>query len=1033
MKKYLLFLFLIFSIGLLDASAQSRTLSGKVIAQDGKRPIAGATVIVVGSNNGAITDNRGVFEIFNVDGAVKLDVSFIGFETTIIDVPASKTNVVIELGASALAMEDVIVTGYGNYSKKSFTGAAANIDMGEVADMPAISLESKLAGSVPGVTINTGQGGPGSVATIKIRGKGSINAGSSPLYVIDGIPMISGDYGSTNNGGGGSSVLATLNPNDIASTTVIKDAAAASLYGSRAANGVIVITTKQGKSGKAKINLKADWGFSDMAIDYRPQLNGPQRAQLLYQGEYNKNIANGKDEAYSVGKAEKLKNTYAAEPWSGWSDWKNLLFRQGFYQNYEASISGGSEKTRYYSSVSYTNQEGLTENQGYERYTGRLNLNSKKGRFTFNANALFSISEQKTDLTATKLYYYGSPIVHYATYSSPSQYPYLNLENKTLNHPDEPKGNLSKYSRWFPGGGNTNPIESRNLRDYRTSFNRTMLNGSVAFNILKGLDLKEVFAIDVLNERSYSWASPTGEEGDTINGSLYRYSSLNKQITSQTQLSYRNSFGNHNFDALVSYEIEDNPYEQIVAGGENYPSADLREIKNAAKTEGSWSTKNNDRMVSYVGKLDYNYGGRYYAGLSYRMDGSSRLAPDTRWGSFWSASGSWVASNEKFMDPIADVITLAKVRASYGVNGTRPWGYNGYMGLYTYGYKYAGDSGMSLSQVENSGLTWEKNYASNIGLDISLWNRLNVTLDLYNRDTKDLLIDKKVSNTSGFSTVLVNQGEMNNKGIELSVNGDIISTDELTWNLGFILAHNKNTLEKLDGVQNEIPSYFYTRRVGQPYYSFYMKEFADINPDDGEARYYSNEPIKDEKGKITGYERDLVDYDKAEQILLDDKPVDPKITGAINSVFAFKGIDFGFTFTFQAGAYVVDGSRQQFAPKNLYKFAVPIYYDYDKMWKNPGDVAEKAFFRTQGNDDEQSSLHLMNSDHIRLKNITLGYTLPKAWTNKISIERLRVYASASNLLTFKHKECVVDPEMYYMGTYETPSLRTVTFGLDFTF
>lgn len=1031
MKKFLLIFFLLFTVGLLNVSAQNRTLRGKVINGEDKKPIAGATVIVAGTSNGGITDNDGMFEIPNIKGEVKLDVSFIGFETKIVAVAPTATNITVDLKSSSLAMEDVVVTGYGNYTKKSFTGSATNINMGEVADMPAVSIESKLAGNVAGVTVSTNQGGPGSVASIRIRGRGSINAGNDPLYVIDGVPMMSGDGGSFDVGGGGASLVATINPSDIASMTIIKDAAAASLYGSRAANGVIVITTKQGKAGKAQVNLKADWGFSDMSIDYRPQLSGPDRASLFYTGSYNQQIDKKKTPEEADKTATEFVKKNASMPWSGWTDWNKELFRKGFYQNYEASISGGNEKTKYYTSFSYTNQEGITQQQELERYTGRINLSSQQGRFTFTAGALFSVTDQGLAPTDTAIFGYGTPIVCAAWYCSPSQYPY---EKQTPTEIAE--GSPRKFSTWFPAGGGVNPLEQQGMNEYGTNFNRTMMTGSAAFNILKGFDVKEIFSYDVNNERSYVWYSPLSSAGMSENGSMQYYSSQRAKLTSQTQLTYKRTFADvHSVDVLAGYEVEDNPYATQYSLGKDFASPDLNEIKNASNTEGSWSGKSNNRLVSWVAKADYNYDSRYYIGASFRRDGSSRLAPETRWGNFWSVSGSWVISNEKFAQN--DVLSLAKIRASYGVNGTQPWNYYDYMGLYTYGYKYAGINGMDMSQVFNEDLTWEKNYATNVGFDVSLWNRLNITFDWYNRDTKDLLIYKDVSNTSGFSQVLKNMGEMNNKGVEFAIDGDVISNQNLTWNLGLNFAHNKNTLTNLDGNQTEIIGWQNVKRVGQPYYSFYLKEFAGINPDDGEPMFYSNKPIKeiiDGKEVTTGYKKNLVPYDGADQIIMDKNPADPKLVGGFTSNLTWKGLDFSFTLTYSLGGYIFDNIMYQFATDgNLTGGAVPIYHDASKMWKNPGDVAELPRFVLGRPTDELSNQHLMNSNHLRLKNVTLGYSLPKRWTNKIGMERIRFYGSASNLLTWKKKECVVDPEAYATISFESPNLKTVTFGVDITF
>lgn len=1054
MKKFLLIFFLLFTVGLLNVSAQSRTLKGKVINGEDKRPIAGATVIIVGTSNGGITDNEGMFEIPNVKGEIKLDVSFIGFETKVMPVAPTVTNITVDLKSSSLAIEDVVVTGYGNYSKKSFTGAATNVKMSTVADMPAVSIEGKLAGNVAGVTVSTNQGGPGSTSNIRIRGRGSMNAGTQPLYVIDGVPMISGTMGTLTSNGGGNSVLASLNPSDIASMTVIKDAAAASLYGSRAANGVVVITTKQGQAGKAQINVKTNWGFSDQSVNYRPTLNGPDRRALLSTGYENYySIDKGlSGDALALAVKDKIYGRkygpdgpesptdqpggVANEPWSGWTDWNDLIYRKGFYQNYEASITGGTEDVKYFASVSYTDQEGIVRPQAYDRLTGRVNVTAKKGRFTFTGGALFSSTKQTAMIGSTSTFAYASPIVHAASYSSPSQYPYLNPDDR-LNHTGEAgydKHKAVNYSHYFPKADGFNPVEEIAGIDYENAYNRTMMTGTAAFNILKGFDIKEVFSYDILNERSYAFNSPDYRSGRDDRGNMTRVANKLAKMVSQTQLTYKAMFADkHSLDVLAGYEVEDNPWENLSVTGKDYDLASLKEIRNAAKTEGYSETSNN-RMVSWLAKADYNYDGRYYVGASFRRDGSSRLAPETRWGNFWSVSGSWVISNEKFAQK-CEALTLAKIRASYGVNGTQPWEYYRYLGLYSYGYKYADKQGLVLSQLDNSSLSWEKSNAVNLGVDLSFWNRMNITLEIYNRDTKDLLMDKRVSQTTGYEKVLKNMGSMNNKGIEFAINGDVISNENLNWNIGLNFAHNKNTLTGLDGAQKEIVETWRVRRVGETYDSFYLKEYAGVDPTTGEPRYYSNKPSKwDAEGNPTEYRRDLVAYDKADHTFVKGKNGDVKLSGAITSDFTWKGLDFSFMLTYTLGGYIYDGIRYQFATDdNLFNASVPIYYDESKMWKNPGDVTKFPVFKYGREKDEYSDLHLMNSTHLRLKNITLGYSLPQSWMKKAGLGKVRVYASATNLLTWKSKDCVVDPEATMSMSFEVPNTKTVTFGIDLTF
>ena len=407
-------------------------ISGTVVSADDGEPVVGASVLVVGTQMGTVTDIDGNFHLSVPEGKSQLRFQYVGLKTQIVPV---KNGMRVVMKADAGSLDEVIVTGYGNFKKSSFTGAAASIDPGKLADVPVTSVQDKLAGSIPGVTVTSSSGAPGSVGSIRVRGMGSINAGNNPLYVIDGTPVISGDLSAAQSGynESGTSALATLNSNDIESITVIKDAAAASLYGSRAANGVIVITTKSGKKGKTHVDFRSDWGFSNLAIDYRPMLGGDDRRALLSLGL--KNFAlykKGMSEADAEAFAKKNIENYAAKPTVGydesgnpiqeWTDWKDLLFKTGHHQNYQVSLSGGSENTQFYTSLSYMKQTGITANQALERFTGNANLTHKFGHFTLNYSALFTKMNQQLANEGTS---YASSIANYAFFQSPSSIAYL--------------------------------------------------------------------------------------------------------------------------------------------------------------------------------------------------------------------------------------------------------------------------------------------------------------------------------------------------------------------------------------------------------------------------------------------------------------------------------------------------------------------------------------------------------------------------------------------------------------------------------
>ena len=668
-KRLMMFLVGLF-LSLGTALAQTE-ISGTVVSSEDGLPVVGASILVAGTQMGTVTDIDGKFHLIVPAGKNQLRVQYVGLKTQLVPV---SDGIKVVMKPDAGSLEEVIVTGYGNFKKSSFTGAAANVDPGKLSDVPVASVQDKIAGSVPGVTVTSASGAPGSVSNIRIRGMGSINAGNEPLYVIDGTPMISGDvngFGQGNYNESGTNVLATLNSNDIESITVIKDAAAASLYGSRAANGVIVITTKSGKKGRTHVDFRSDWGFSNVAINYRPVLGGDERRALLFLGLKNYALyKEGKSEADAETFAKDNIEDYASKPTVGydqsgkpikeWTDWKSLLFKTGHHQNYQISLSGGGESTRFYTSLSYMKQTGIFSNQGMERFTGNANITHKFGHFTLTYSSLFSKVNQS--LTNDGGASFSSPIANYAFIQSPSSIAYL------------PDGTLAR-------GSETNSLVSVNpiyeaLHTYdKTDIKRAFNSLKLDWNIWDGLRLSEKMTYDYTsNNEDVLWdrLSNDGSPG----GTLQRYTGSISQLNGQTQLSYVKTFGLHNIDALLGYETEKYVTRYNYINGKDYPG-DLYEFGNAGTTSAE-SKVSGYTLASWLGRVNYNYDNKYYAGVSFRRDGSSRLAKDNRWGNFWSVSAAWRFGSEKFMEPIKQVVSDGKLRASYGVNGTLPSSFYGY-------------------------------------------------------------------------------------------------------------------------------------------------------------------------------------------------------------------------------------------------------------------------------------------------------------------------------------------------------------------
>ena len=818
---YLLFCLLI-SIGM--ATAQTMKVTGTVISAEDNEPVIGASIVVKGTTVGTVTDIDGAFSLDVPSSAKTLVFSYVGMISQEL---AVKPTLNVSLKPDVEVLDEVVVTGYGNFKKSSFTGAASSVSTEKLQDVPSLSVQSKLAGAVSGVQITSTSGQPGAVESVRIRGMGSINAGNEPLYVIDGVPMMTGNNNSFSYDDAGNSMLSSLNSNDIESMTVIKDAAAASLYGSRAANGVIVITTKKGTAGKTKFTAKADWGFSNMAINYRPTLNGNDRRDILYLGLKNSALNEGKNEADALAYADSKIDNYAAVPWSGYTDWKDVLFRNGSHQNYEVNAQGGNDKTRFYSSLSYTKQNGITLQSGYERVTGRANLTHKAGRVTLEANTLYSLSTQDVNSEGTS---FSSPIMCLSMTASPSTFPYN--EDGT-------------WSTNFPALNGANPLQTATYNYNKNKVNRFLGTVSATWNIWDNLNVKEIISYDFNQSNNRVWWDPRSNDGRTAKGVFQRYMSNRSKLNTQTQLTYNKTIAEkHNLDILLGYETEDYQLDYTYSNGSQYPSY-MEEIANAGLTRASSLVKGY-RMVSYLGRINYDFENKYYASASYRRDGSSRLARDSRWGDFWSVSGSWRFSQEGFMESVSHVISDAKLRASYGLNGTQPEDYYAYMGLYQYGYNYNGFGGSAESSFFNGNLKWEKNHALNVGLDVTLFNRISIAAEWYNRDTKDLIMYKPISAVLGIldskakANKLLNVGSMRNRGFELEIKSTNIQNKNLTWTTSLNLGHNKNTLTKLDGEQDQVIDGILIHKVGETYNSFYAYEYAGVDSQTGKELYYIN-------------------------------------------------------------------------------------------------------------------------------------------------------------------------------------------------
>ena len=1019
-KLKLFFTFALFCIVAQQLFAQKRTISGVVTSADEKEALIGVSITVKGNESvGTITDINGKYTL-QAEPDQTLIVSYIGMKTMEVNVPRKNSVLNIVMEPESMNLDEVVVTGYGNFTKSSFTGSANTLKADMLKDIPVMSVEQKLQGMTTGVNITSSSGQPGANQNIRIRGMGSFNASQEPLFVIDGVPVTSGSLSA-----GGSdaaymnnsktNIMSTLNPSDIENITVIKDAAAASLYGSRAANGVILITTKKGSAGKAQVTLNVSGGFSNAAVDFRPTLNGDQRRDLLYEGLVNYAIDQNMESPTAY--ADQEIGQYAYVPSMGYTDWRKELLRTATQQDYEASVSGGNDRSTYYASLGYNKQEGLAKNSSLDRYSARLNLTQKVGKYgEVGANMMFTQMNQEMNEER------GSAINPFLCVAM--------TMNPSMTVRDEEGNYIGAYE-----GSTLNP-----LRDILTDYNRVRMTrmfstGYASIEPLKGLKLKETLSYDYTIQKDSRYYNPlssagpkSGSDAQTAKGFI-EYGKL----ISSTSLNYVRTFAyKHHLDVLAAYEIESYQTDKASGMKSKLPSDILTEPDNAAVLNSFISSTQDYRMISYLSRLNYDYDDRYYLAGSFRRDGSSRLSPDNRWGNFWSVSGMWNISNEAFMKPAKKILNDLKIRASYGVNGNQPNSLYGYMGLYSYGQNYMGASGSYESSQPNTNLGWEKNYNLNIGLDFAFINRIFVSLEFYNRDTKDLLYNLPISATTGFTSYLANVGQLNNKGVEFELRTLNFVSNDFNWTTVFNLTHNRNKIVSLNGqLDQTIEGTWYIHKVGLPYYTFYVKEFAGVNPQNGKAEYYKNKTNED--GTI---DRSLTtDPNEAESIPY--KSVNPKVSGGLTNILNYKWLDLSFTLTYSLGGYSYDklGTSIENGTESIYtsRYNLPVYAL--ERWQQPGDQTDvPRFVFGEKASVTNSSRYIHSTDHLRLKNLTLGFTLPDQWTRKALINKARIYFSGSNLLTWaKWKQ--YDPETPVNGEVycEAPVMRTFSFGVQLTF
>lgn len=1020
------------------AWSQGVTVKGVVTSEEDGLPIVGASVLVKGTTQGTITDVDGNFMISGVKADSKtLIVSFVGMKSK--EVAIKKGELKIVMKSDAEVLDEVMVVAYGTVKKSAFTGSATVVDQDKIKS-PAVSFDKSLAGQVSGVQVMSNSGQPGSGTSFRIRGSGSLKASNEPLYVIDGVATTSTEYSSiAEENESSSNILSSINPNDIESITVLKDAAAAALYGSRAANGVVVITTKSGKEGKARVNFNAQFSWSKLGKAY-DMMSSADMYKMIYQGYRAKgetmeeanasaqgalthnpyNVENPLDENGNVVDGAKLVVD---------TDWQKEVFRTAPSQDYNMNVSGKNDKTNYFFSIGYTKQGGITPASDFKRYSAKANINTKVNRW-FNAglNVTFSHSIQNTTVESSAG---ASPL--YNALSFPNAVPVYIVDNEGNPVLDE-NGN-KQYNFTNPVSRDFNPLAIPLMDVNRSKFYRLLASGYAEITFFNGLSFKTVFSPDYVSTDEHRYWNKEHGNGPTYNGRLDKYHHVDLMYTSTNTFNYTNVFKDvHSLNVMAGMEYWQSTYETLYAGGRGL-LGDMQELAGASGSFSPSSDTTKETLISYFGRAEYAYKDKYNFSASLRADGSSIFGADTKWGTFWSLGASWRINQEDFLKDIEWIDNL-KLRLSYGTSGNKS-GLARYasLGLWTTSadYLYGSNIGVGHEQLVNALLGWEKQGMFNVGVDFSFWNRFYGSVDFFNKTSDGLLYDVPLALQNGLSSITMNAAKTSNTGFEIVLGANILR-GPLVWNMDLNASFIKDKIKDLNG-ENDVRMTDYQKiwSVGGSQYEFYMPTWAGVDPDNGNPLWYK---VNDDGTRTTTSVYSEATYERQGRST-------PLAYGGFINTFSYKNFDLTIQLNYSLGGKIYDNIYAGMMHDGA-TTAQNMHVDALEAWTTPGQQTNvpKYAINNATNSASLSSRFLYDATNVKLKTITLSYTLPKnlGVFSKV-ISGAKLWVSADNLCTWfadKGYKGYDDIDIYGVQGYKTypysfPTPRTFSIGANLTF
>ena len=1029
-KMKVLFTALVCLVATLAATAQN--IDVRVTVKDAAgNPVVGAGVVLRGNNRVyTMSDAAGAFHLsVPQDGA--LVVTCLGYQEQTVPVNGRRVIDIVLVDDSQM-LDETIVVAYGTASKSSFTGSATVVKKEDIQKISTSNVTQALQGLSAGVQVINSSGQPGDGGSINIRGLGSMNASSSPLYVVDGVAY--------------SGYINAIAPSDIESMTVLKDAAATSLYGSRAANGVIVITTKKGLSEEGQVSFRGSVGFAELAVPLPRQLTPSEYAWMAWQGLYNAAIDGGNtpEEAGALAAAN-VAGELKINPWNTmnlmdangnmlvsdndllwYGDWRGEMLQIRPRQEYNIDLSGRKGDTNYYFSGGYLNDRGIFTTQQFERISGRVNVSTKVKKW-LEVGTNTSFSHSLTDAPA------GGSVVWFLR-TVPSTYNIWQYDYAKGGYATDANGKyLYEYGSDRPNWSGWNMLADAEYNKSVTKVDQISTRNFAQITFVPGLTFRSTVSIDYYITKYDGYGSAEYGYSAGEGGNASKSYDRNVATTWTNLLSYNQTFGQHNVGILLGEESFNRTVAGLSAGRKGFPFAGLYELNSAAEPDYSTSYQDDYRLLSFFSRAEYDYANKYYVSGSVRTDGSSKFSPISRWGTFWSAGASWRINNEDFMKGISWIDNL-KLKASYGAVGNdnlSSW--YCYQGLYAAGYNDLSNAGVVISRLPNETLKWETNLQFNTGIDFSLFRRLSGSIEYFDRKSKDLLFTMPMAVSTGFSGIDRNIGDVKNYGVEATFDWIVVDKDSFKWNMNFNATHYRNVITSLP--QAEMNSGVFKWREGQSRYDYWGPEYAGVNPLNGNDQFWMNVYDTDADGNSVIVDRVITE--STSDVTSDDQKKYlgssiPDVFGGFTNTFQIGGVDLSVMLYYSLGGLMYDTDYSQMA---AYRTGFQLHPDLLTGAWTPQNTNATLPRINKNTVDVFSTKYLYDNTFLRLRNVTLGYTFPKRLMNKVGVNVFRIYVQGDNLLTFGSAvKRGTDPEQSVAGTTNNrfPSTRKLTFGVQIT-